>query len=195
MTRSATVMLALAAAVVTGCAAPRYTPTLYYAVEPVIEVPQVETTGESLGMRPIQVDRPYRQRMMFRERGHVLHGYPNAEWAKSPNEAAARALLDALTETGRFDDVGNAADMPRPDYVLLGTLRKFEEDRTLEEVAAVVEGRLELRRGGDRSAVWTGVIRASHPLEEQGPNAYAEAMSVALGQWASEAAERIAAAT
>jgi len=188
-------MLALAVTLTMGCAAPRFTPTLYYSVEPVIEVSQVETTGESLGMRPIQVDRPYRQRMMFRERGHVLHGYPNAEWAKTPNEAATRALLDALTETGRFDDVGNAADMPRPDYVLLGNLRKFEEDRTLEEVAAVVEGRVELRRGGDRSAVWTGVIRASHPLAEPGPHAYAEAMSVALGQWASEAAERIAAAT
>lgn len=196
MSRSATVILALAAILVTtGCAAPRYTPTLYYAVEPVIEVTQVESTGESLGMRSIQVDRPYRQRMMFRERGHVLHGYPNAEWAKTPNETAALALLDALTETGRFGDVGNAADMPRPDYVLFGNLRKFEEDRTREEVTAVVEGRIELRRGGDRSAVWTGVIRASHPLVEPGPHAYAEAMSMALGQWASEAAERIAAAT
>ena len=177
-----------------GCATPRYTPTLYYAIEPVIEVVEAEPAGVSLGMRPLQADRPYRQRMMFRERGHILHGYPNAEWAKPPSQATARALLDALTETGRFDDVGNAADMPRPDYVLLGTLRKFEEDRTEEVVAAVVEGRLELRGGRDRSAVWTDVIRASHPLDGEGPNAYAQAMSVALGQWASEAAEQIAGA-
>lgn len=177
-----------------GCAAPDYTPTLYYAIEPVIEVAEAEPTGASLGMRPLQADRPYRQRMMFRERGHILQAYLNAEWAKGPSEAAARALLDAITETGRFSDVGNAADMPRPDYMLLGTLRRFEEDRTREEAAAVVEGRLALRRGGDRSAVWTDIIRASHPLEGEGPTAYAEAMSEALGQWASEAAEQIAAA-
>lgn len=195
MSRSVIVTLALAIGIpvlIAGCAAPEYTPTLYYAIEPVIEVAEAQPTGASLGMRPIQADRPYRQRMMFRERGHTLHAYFNAEWAKGPSEAAGRALLDAITETGGFGDVSNAADMRRPDYILLGNLRRFEEDRTREEVAAVVEGHLELRRGVDRSVVWTDIIRASHPLEGEGPNAYAEAVSEALGQWASLAAEQIA---
>jgi len=114
--------------------------------------------------------------------------------AENPAPIVTRAIQDALAASARFADVGNAADMARPDLLLTGELRAYRENRSLQPPQAELEVRLELRQATEPGSIWAETIRDTEPMKEDTPAALAESMTILVGRLAAHAASSIAAA-
>ncbi|MBI1318183.1 MAG: hypothetical protein GC168_04420 [Candidatus Hydrogenedens sp.] len=143
------------------------------------EATQVPLT---LGIRPLYSARPYHVDMVYLDEGGKLSDYTGAQWAELPETVVTRALTDAFNATKRFKDVGNAADMARPDIILTGEVREFVEDRTVVPAEAVVEIYAASRYARDTALVWSGVSTARVPLDGSGAEALRKAMQEAVAQ-------------
>jgi ABC-type uncharacterized transport system auxiliary subunit len=168
-----------------GCLSPR-TVLLdaRYTLQPEVVVTPVAQGAETLGLRPLQVARPYTQQMAYIDAGHRFGYRSGGEWTEHPGSLVTRVLNDALGASGRFEDVGNAADMTIPSLILTGEIRKFHEDRTASPPTAVVELRLELRAARAPGLIWAETLQAAVPLvagEDSGAD-LAGAMSEAVQQ-------------
>ncbi|MCL4215622.1 MAG: membrane integrity-associated transporter subunit PqiC [Candidatus Hydrogenedentes bacterium] len=199
------------AALFPSCATRTYIATTRYVIEPVVDVAPSTTTDLRLGIRAIEPAEPYKQKIKYRTEGLVLGEYANAEWAENARDVVTRALRDAVHKTNAFADVGDAMDMGRPDLVLTGELRRFEEDRTQEPAVVVCELRLDAREPVNGQRVWGATIAVEEPVEAVAVqrsaasvggkialdsrshlSAVARAMSTALGRLTSTAAEKLA---
>lgn len=179
---------------IAGCATPTYTPPTSYAIEPAIDVPAAaQRSALSVGVRPLESARPYRQYIAFRDQGMVLGAYENHEWAELPRDVVTRALIDALAATNRFQDTGLAAVMSRPDLILTGQLRRFDEVRTTDPWTAEIEVSLTLREALKPEVVWSDTLSAREPLARNEVSAMPEAMSRAVAAVVNQAATAIAA--
>lgn len=176
----------------TGCLTPIINPTTQYRLSPPIDVERAEPTDRVLGYRPIESARTYKQPIVYHDTGYVIGVMGNAKWTREPADVVTQGIADAIIATGRFMDVGYAGDLARPDLLLTGTLRKFDQDRSGEEWMAEVEVRFELRDVINRGAVWAETINVREPIEERSNAALADAMSKALGKVISRAANEIA---
>jgi hypothetical protein len=78
--------------------------------------------------------------------------------------------------------------MTRPDLLLTGELRIYQENRTVEPSMAEVEIRLELRQATEPGSLWAETLRETEPMKEATPSALAEAMTANIGR----IAERVA---
>lgn len=178
----------------TACLSPvKTTPITRYDIEPEINVTAVEPSTYTLGVRTLEAARPYRQRIVYREAGYVLGEHQKAEWAELPADSFTLALIEAITTTAKFSDIGNASNMNAPDFLLTGQLRRFDEDRTSEPWAAVVEVRLALRPTFGAGDIWSDVVTAKIPLEKNEVTALPAAMSKAVADVVTEVANEIAA--
>ncbi|NIA13560.1 MAG: hypothetical protein GWP08_05720 [Nitrospiraceae bacterium] len=180
-----------AALLVAGCATPAYVPTVWYVLEPEPQVAPAQPTELTLGIRPIQAAKPYKQPVVYRD-GQELGMYPGIQWAELPGTVVTRALTEALLATGRFRDVGNAADMHAPDLILVGQLLRLDERHAPDGWTAECELRIEVRRALGTQVAVADTFRAEVPLERSGVDALPEAMNRALAEVVSHAATRIA---
>lgn len=184
--------LTITALFLTGCLSPgTVTPTQYYSLAPQVQVDTYETRQETLGVRPISAARPYKQPMVYRD--GLYQGQRSELWAENPADVVTRAITDAIIATNRFSDAGNAAEMSRPDFILIGELRQFHEDRSVSPAIASIEVRIEVRQARDKEVLWSETLQARIPMEGSSAGHFAKAMSQALGQVATIAAEAIAA--
>lgn len=185
-------LLLVVVLVMPACATGHYEPPVRYTLDPVPQVQQFEDSGLALAVRPLDVAEPFRKKVVYRDEGLKLGEYRGHEWAEPPGDLVSRALMDALRQTGRFEDVGLAIDLARPDLILTGDLRKFYIDRRDQSWTAVCEVALALRTGLDRDAVWEGVLSAEAPLASNTPTVVAPAMNAAVSEFAAQAANTIA---
>ncbi len=184
----------VALAFTAGCLATRdIERTRLYALHPEIHVTAVEAVDVTLGVRPLFAARPYALPMTFlngeRQLGHRVRD----EWAEPPANTVTRALTDALVAANRFKDVGNAADMARPDLLLTGELRMFHENRAQTPATAELEVRIELRPSRDPGGLWAETLYETEPIQGDDAAAFAAAMNKALARLVQQAAEAIAA--
>ena len=181
-----------AALIALGCATSNQSATRYVLdVRP--DAPKAQPLDKSLGIRPLEAARPYKERIVYRDENYTLGAYETVEWAELPRDMLTRALTDALVATGRYRDVGNASDMTLPDYILTGELRRFDEVRTTDQWTAECEVRLELRQAQGPEAVWAATLTAKEPLAEDDVSALPAAMSKAVAAIIKQAVEQIAA--
>ncbi len=174
-----------------GCLTPNHvTVPQRYVLQPDINVSQAKNSGKTLGIRPFMVAQPYRLPLVYQE-GARLGVYPNEEWAEQPGDMVTRAVSDAIMATGRFQDVGNAADMARPDLILTGELRKFHEGRSDTSVQAVISLHLELREARGTNAYWVETLTFTHVIEDDTPIAFVEGMNGAVDQLIQHVAEKL----
>jgi ABC-type uncharacterized transport system auxiliary subunit len=182
-----------AALVLAGCAGTSYTPIRYFMVEVPHQAAEPIGEGPSLGYRPLIAAKPYKSvAMAYRPANNELAYRLNEEWAEYPSDTMTRALSDALQATGQFADVGDAARMPLPDFILTGAIRAYHEDRTASPPVAVLEIHLELRERRGEMALWDHVLHAREPMDGISPAALASAMTKAVAHVADEAAAGIA---
>lgn len=191
----ATVWPLLLAAATLGCQRPIAVPTQYYAVVSSPSVQAAQPTGLKLAVRPFDAVTIYRDRVAYRSADHVLTYYDKAQWAEPVAATVTRAIADGLLESGAFADVGSSLDMGRPELILLGEVRRYDEDRTGATPEAVCEVQLELREGSERALVWVGTVSARAPMPGSGPRALAGAMSQALTHAVEQAVPQIINAT
>jgi len=187
--RYAILAMALVAA---GCVTHTYPGVVLYTITPELDVAQAQGTERTLGIRPLVAALPYKQQVMFRESDFELRPYDNVQWAELPRDMVTRALTDALVAAKRFKDVGNAADLNAPDWILTGELRRFEEVHTCDPWVAQCEVRLELRDALGSEAIWAGTLSAREPLTQNDVAALAPAMSRAVAAVVEQAAAQIA---
>jgi ABC-type uncharacterized transport system auxiliary subunit len=175
-----------------GCLSPgTVTPTRYYSLAPTFAVGTYETHDATLGVRPIVAARPYKQPMVYRD-GLYL-GNRSEAWSENPADVVTRAITDAIVATNRFGDAGNAAEMARPDYILIGELRQFHENGGASPLIGEIEVRIEVREARDKAVLWSETVYVSAAMEGMGAGALADAMSRALGELATRVADGIAA--
>ena len=174
-----------------GCTTPQYVPAKKYRLEIHPQVSEASPSGKSLGVRPLDPATPYKLRIVFRESEYLLGSYETSEWAEPPRDMVTRALCDALTATKRFKDVGNAADMAAPDFILTGELRRFDEVRTATPWVAECEVRFEVRQANENNAVWAQTFSAKEPLANNDVTALPAAMSRAVSTIVQQATEGI----
>ncbi len=166
----------------------------YYAVIPEIHVAPATPTTLTLGVRPLFAKNTYSTAMAYLDDNYQLGYQSRHEWAENPAPIVTRAIQDALAASARFADVGNAADMARPDLLLTGELRAYRENRSLQPPQAELEVRLELRQATEPGSIWAETIRDTEPMKEDTPAALAESMTILVGRLAAHAASSIAAA-
>jgi len=158
-------MLLGASFLVAGClSTPSITSTRFYTLEVAPQTAQGEPLGKTLGVRPLSSARPYKLEIAYKNESNRLAYFPRVEWAESPATVVNRALADSLRDLGLFDDVGDAADMVRPDYILTGELRRFDADYTLSSPRAVVEVSISIRSTARPGTLWEGLVKADAPL-------------------------------
>ncbi len=186
------IILGLLAVLIAGCATRTYEPPVQYLLTPEWSVSEVAPTGETVAVRPLDPARPYRQQIVYRD-GRQLGQYVMAEWAELPGDAVTRALSDAIRATGRFSDVGDAVDMRRPTYVLTGSVRRFDLRKDTDPWAAVCEIRVEVRRSLSQEALYAETLKSEVPLESNDISVLPAAMSDAVAEVVTEAANGIAA--
>lgn len=179
----------------TGCltAAPTF-PMRYYALEVAPSVETYPPLEKTLGIRDLLPARPYRLPMAYLTAEGLVQYRQNEQWAEMPEVVVTRALKDALVQTGRFADVGDAAEMKRPDLILTGDLRKFYEDRRGDTPLALVEVRLELREAQGTQALWAKTLTTTVPLPDSSAATRVKGFETAVGQLVSTAAREIAGA-
>ncbi|GMV95565.1 MAG: hypothetical protein AMXMBFR82_53430 [Candidatus Hydrogenedentota bacterium] len=183
--------LALAIAI-TGCATRSYNPPTRYLLEPKVEVLAAQPLRQTLALRSLDPARPYREKIVYRD-GLELGQYQTLEWAELPANVVSRALGDALRATGRFADVGPAPDVSQPDYTLTGSIRAFDLRKDTEPWTAVCEIRVEVRRSLSQNALFAQTLTSAVPLESNDTAALPAAMSAAVAEVVTEAANGIAA--
>lgn len=172
-----------------GCLhAPQVERTRFYTVTPEIVVEPVSVTPWTLGIRPLFASRTYGAPMAYLDDNFQVGYMQREEWAEPPANVVTRAINDALAATGRFADVGNAADMARPDLHLTGELRTYHENRTVEPHTAELEVRLELRRAVEPGSLWAETIKEAEPMAANTPQDFAKAMNVAVARFAGKVA-------
>jgi ABC-type uncharacterized transport system auxiliary subunit len=178
-----------------GCLGGSYQPDVFYAIEPATAVTPVETpTGHTLAVRPIEAPIMLRRPMVYRDGAYKLKAYDAALWADEPSRVLSHELVDALRRSNRFADVASATVMRMPDYLLTGTIQQFEEVREGGAVSAVCAVRIDVRARDNGALLYSATLEASVPFDGTGLEAYAAAMSQAVGQVVSQAVEGIAAA-
>jgi ABC-type uncharacterized transport system auxiliary subunit len=185
----------LPGALLAGCLGPRtLTPVAHYVLAPAPEVAPAAPGSHTLGLRPLATARPYTLAMAHLDAHGRLAYRENEEWTEAPSAVVTRALLDALAAGGRFADVGDAADMARPDFLLTGEIRAFHEDRGAAPPEAVLSMRLELRPARDSGVVWAETLDARVPLAGGQAADLAGAMSAAVADAVGRAVAAINAA-
>lgn len=185
----------IAGALHTGCLGPRtITAVAHYVITPAPVVAESVPGSHTLGLRPLATARPYTLAMAYVDADGRFGYRANEEWTESPSAVVTRALLDACIASGRFADVGDAADMARPDYLLTGEIRAFHEDRAVAPSEAVVSLRLELRPAREPGVVWAETLDARVPLAGSHPADLAKAMSGAVADAVGRAVAAISAA-
>lgn len=158
--------------------------TRYYAIAPDVQVEPVQPIDVTLGIRPLFATRAYSTSMAFLDNNYQLGYRVRDEWAEPPANAVSRAISDGLSALGRFSDVGNAADMTRPDLIMTGELRVYHENRTVEPPFAELEVRIELRHSMSPGSLWADTLRETEPMSENTAHAFAEAMNAAVSRMA-----------
>lgn len=145
----------------------------------------------SLGIRELESARPYHLQMAHSDADGRLNYYQTATWAEFPAAALTRALHDGVARSGRFQDAGMAEQMARPDWMMIGYLNAFHEDRASVPPQAVVEVRLEMREARGTSMLWSGSLRETQSLEGEGPAAFAKAMQLAVDRLVAKAVAEV----
>lgn len=188
-------VLAIVLMIATGCLTPAtIVPTRFYTLAPeAAPIRSAEPSPLTLGIRPILAVRPYGLQMAVLEADGRISYMEKLEWAELPAQAVTRAVADLLAASGHFRDVGNAADMARPDLLLTGELRAFHENRALDPPVAEVELRVEVRHARQAGSVWAQTVRETEPLPDPGPAAFAAAMNRAVSRVASHITREITA--
>jgi len=183
----------MAIALAPGCMTSEYIPNTYYDVAPQIEVPSAGGThGASIGVRPLMAGLAYGDAMLYRQEGYALRQYEHALWADSPAAIVTHALVTALRGAQTFTDVGYAAAMQQPDYVLTGRLLAFEEMRRGDERLALCRLDVAVRSAQEDRTLFAGEVTGEVPMESDTKLALAAAMSEAVAQVAEELANALA---
>ncbi len=180
-------------ALFSGCLGPRAVmgPRIF-VIRPELSVPKAETkTTVTLGVRDFVAPQQYDRRMVVLEPDFRLGARSDDSWAEPPAAALTRCFIDALAATGHFADVGNAFDMARPDTVLTGELRGFQENKTVQPPVAEVELRMELREAHSPRVLWAGTLREVEPIAGDQTNSLAVAMNAAVGRLSVKAAQTL----
>lgn len=181
-----------------GCLTPsELQPVRRYVLEPELDASALAQSNViaptvTLGIRPLTVARPYTTQIAFRDKDLSLGYYDSAQWAESPSPVVTRTLEDALRLTTVLADVGDAANMARPDLILTGEVRKYYEDRTTEPRQAVLEISLDLRRAQQVESLLMRTFSVGVPMQSDDVTGFALAMNEALARLAHEAAPAIA---
>ena len=174
-----------------GCLSPgTVSPTQYYSLAPQLQIDTYEARQETLGVRPIVAARPYKQPMVYCD--GLYQGQRSELWAENPADVVTRAITDAIIATNRFSDAGNAAEMARPDYILIGELRQFHENRSASPSVAEIELRIEVRQARDKEVLWSDTLSVRVSMAGASASDFANAMSQALTQVVTNAAKAIA---
>lgn len=176
-----------------GCFGGQYTPTNYYAIAPEVSVDAAASAGLSLAVQALDYVRIYKERMVYRDGEHRMGYHELDRWAELPRDAVTRSLVDALALSKRFTDVGYTHEVPRPDLILTGEIREFDEIRTTEPWIARCSIHLLLRERAGETFLWSETLTATRELETKDADGLAAAMGGALADVIAEATRKIAA--
>jgi len=192
MRRASLITLALLLA---GCLTPQtYTPIAQFTIAPDLgDLPECESTEATVGVRRLSATQPLKRDIFYRDPGLQVGNLAEAQWVEMPGEMMTRHVFDALIASGRFQDVGSATDLSRPTFVLLGTVRRFDLDRTEDTWRAVCELHLEFRTVDGSRPAWTGTVSSTVPLADNNIDALPAAMSDAASNVLREAVTAIVA--
>jgi ABC-type uncharacterized transport system auxiliary subunit len=194
--RRAPVLSCMAIAIAAiGCLTPQdYAPLAQFTIAPDLDaIPESDRTNATVGIRRLAASQPLKRDIFYRDPGLQVGNLLDAQWAEMPGDLMTRQLLDALTASGRFVDVAYATDLSRPTFVLHGTVRRFDLDRTEDTWRAVCELRLEFRSTDGSRPAWTGTVSSTVPLAENKVDALPAAMSEAAAAVLHEAVSEITA--
>lgn len=158
------VLLALFAAIVSGCGASR--PIKYYQLTVPADVKPAASPTATVGLAlgPLVTSHLYREdRIVYSAGPGEMGTYAYQRWAEPPVEMMQEVLLRELRASGRYRDVHSQRSNTQGDFVLRGRLYDFKEVNGSPLVARVT-AEWELRDQKSGSTVWTHYYSHDEPV-------------------------------
>jgi len=166
--------------------------THYYTLAPA-PAKQLSTRGSAvLSIDELSVASAYTdQRIAYRPAPYRLEYYDYHQWAAPLSMALTDYLRDALSESGRFQQVATER-RSATTLVLGGRLAAFEEvDVTPQHWVGRVDIELFLEEPRSGKVVWSRRFREQQDLKTRDPAGLAEALSAALSRIVTQAVPEI----
>jgi len=149
--------------------------------------PALKTAREPLpyilAVEPFTVVAPLDRRFAIRTGRNEVKTLADCRWRERPELVVTAYTQEYLVRSGMFRAVAPVGSGPVPDLVLSGVLERFEWRRSGDEIAAVVEASVQVRRvsGGTKMPsdvlVYSKVLQATSAAKSADPADLADAMS------------------
>ena len=182
----------LALAALAGCvlSGRSYVQTHYYSIDPPEPTAPARPPADlALAVRALDAASRYQERILFRGGGPTV-GYLEFErWVESPAEMVTRALRRSLAGVCLTCVVADDRLVRRPDVVVEGRLTRFDQVRGAERWSAACEIELVVKMAEKHQVLLARRIAVARPAEAPTTDAFVEAMSAAVADLATQAAE------
>ncbi|HXM96054.1 MAG TPA: ABC-type transport auxiliary lipoprotein family protein [Candidatus Dormibacteraeota bacterium] len=164
--QGALILLALSAAILSGCGASR--PIKYYQLTVPADVKSsaapTASASVALALGPLVTSHLYREdRIVYSAGPGEMGTYAYQRWAEPPVEMMQEVLLRELRASGRYQDVHSQRSNAQGDFVLRGHLYDFKEVSGSPLIARVT-AEWELRDLRSGSTVWTHYYSHDEPV-------------------------------
>jgi len=180
-------LLSLILVLITGCLSRNPKVEIHlYSLEGSWVVP--ETTKKlpplSLGVYGFDSPSSIESRMLYRISDVEVGYYAYDQWVDPPGEMATRAFIQGLSTSGLFSRVLRAEKYPGSSFnwILSGSLERFEEDHTTDPATAHIRVNLEMYQADSDSRIRQKSISAREALEGDSAVDLVRAMDKALGR-------------
>jgi ABC-type uncharacterized transport system auxiliary subunit len=182
-----------------GVAGDKVPETRYFIIDYTVQpaknaAPAIPVT---VGVDKFRADSVYRtEKMVFRRVPYQVEFYPYERWGARPDEIVTDRMIDHLLATRRFREVIRSVSGARPDYLVRGRIKRFEEDDVSNQYFAVarIEISLIYRRTGQ--VLLQKLISGRTKAVSDPPGGFVDAMAKnlkgLLGSAAAQIAEAVA---
>jgi ABC-type uncharacterized transport system auxiliary subunit len=138
----------------------------------------------SLGVYGFDTSPSIEARILYRISAVELGYYDYDRWGEPPGEMVTRAFMRGLSASHLFSGILRGEKYPQSsfDWILTGTLERFEEDHTTEPAAAHIRVNLEIYRADSYTRIWKRSLEAREALEGDSAENLVLAMNKALGR-------------
>jgi cholesterol transport system auxiliary component len=175
----------LLSALALACASPTPAPRdRFFALETGTLYPPPARTGSPINATLLIADLSSRgflggRQIVFRTEESPLQvqRYPQLLWEEPPGRTLAAELTAAIRGAGLFKLVLGSEQRARNDYVLGGTLERFEHRPTAANPRVVVDFTLTLVRSSDRRPLLNKRYRGEEPTNAPTPEAMVQAFN------------------
>jgi ABC-type uncharacterized transport system auxiliary subunit len=160
-------------------------PIYYYRIN--YQMPESQANSSplpvTLGIRQFESDILYEEdRIVYRNSPYEVQYYHYRRWIAPPRKMAKEMLLDQFSSSGIFKQVISLPSASKPDYILHGKIKAFEEWDEDGSWYGLVTLSFELLKSETKEIVWKNTFSEKTPASKKEPVEVVKAISISMQQ-------------